>query len=135
MNSNTCSLLLTNDLIKETKGLFSDLSLIELRDHLTTHKYFLGLKKGYSPSWKETINDYNINIYTPITKLIYNWNFDISFPKTKKEVLYFQFTKHLYYLRLENPKVSIYEASIDFCHKYGNNKKGKMLVNLIDKIK
>lgn len=134
MNTTTCSMEIVDSIVNEAKGLFTDLSIIDLKNHLTSHKYFLGLKLGYSPSWSQTIMDYEQEIFCPIVHEIFSWNFDIAFPKTKKEVLYFQFCTHLYYLRLINPKTSIKEASIDFCHIYGKNKKGKMLVNLLTKI-
>jgi hypothetical protein len=117
-----------------TNGMFSKDGAQQIREHLTSHKYFLGLKLHRSPTWCETMESYKREIFIPVYNAIYSWNFDVTFPKTKKEELYFKLTTYLYYLRQNNPNVSIEEASKNFCCAYGSNRKGKLLVNILRKI-
>lgn len=130
----TCPIEFVNQITLITNGLFSEFSSLELQEHLTSHRYFLGIKIGRQPTWDETLNSYRDEIFIPIYNAIYSWDFDVSSPKVKKEDLYFRLSKHLYFLRLQNPDATVAEAAKNFCCVYGCDRQGKMLVNLLRKI-
>ncbi len=100
-------------------------------EHLTTHKYFLGEKIGRSPTLEETVDSYINEIFIPVCKLIKSWEFDIAFKKEQKEYLYFSFLQHLYYKREKQPSLKVETVAHDFCLNFGDNKRGKLLVNLL----
>lgn len=130
----TCPIEFVNQITLITNGLFSEFSSLELQEHLTSHRYFLGIKIGRQPTWDETLNSYRDEIFIPIYNAIYSWDFDVSSPKVKKEDLYFRLSEHLYFLRLQNPDATVAEAAKNFCCVYGCDRQGKMLVNLLRKI-
>lgn len=134
MNCKYCPDDFVNKITLITNGMFSKDGTQKIKEHLSSHKYFLGLKIQRSPTWSETMESYKKEIFIPVYEAIFSWNFDVSFPKTKKEELYFNLTTYLYYLRQVNPETSIEEAAKNFCCKYGSNKKGKLLVNILRKI-
>jgi hypothetical protein len=117
-----------------TNGLFSNFSANIIQEHLTAHRYFLGLNLKRQPTWCETFLSYREEIFIPIYKAIYSWDFDVSSPKVKKEDLYFRLSTHLYYLRQQHPETTVEQAAKHFCCVYGCDKQGKMLVNLLSKI-
>jgi hypothetical protein len=104
-------------------------------DQLNTHKYFLGQKLGRNPSLSETVESYKSDVFLPVCHLIKNWEFDIAFKKEQRECLYFSFLEHLYLQRKEQPSLNIETVAHDFCLNYGDNKRGRMLVNLLLKCK
>lgn len=130
----TCPINFVDQLTIMTNGLFSEFSAIRIQEHLTSHRYFLGLKLKRQPSWCETLQSYKEEIFIPIYNAIYSWDFDVSSPKVRKEDLYFRLSTHLYFLRQENPDTTVQSAAKNFCCEYGCNKQGKMLVNLLRKI-
>ena len=130
----SCPKDFVNQLTNKTNGLFSESSANQIQEHITSHRYFLGLKLGRQPSWCETVESYKKEVFFPIYNAIYSWDFDVSFPKEKKENLYFKLATHLYFLRQSNPEATVNEASKNFCCIYGSNKRGKMLVNMLRKI-
>jgi hypothetical protein len=130
----TCPIDFVDQLTIMTNGLFSEFSMNRIQEHLTSHRYFLGLKLGRQPSWNETVKSYKEEIFIPIYNAIYSWDFDVSSPKVKKEDLYFRLSTHLYFLRQEHPEATVEEAAKNFCCVHGCDKQGKMLVNLLRKI-
>lgn len=112
-----------------------DVCFENIIDQLNTHKYFLGQRLGRNPNLEETIESYKNEIFLPVCKLIKNWEFDIAFKKEQRECLYFSFLKHLYLQRKEQPSLNIETVAHDFCLNYGDNKRGRLLVNLLLKCK
>ncbi|MGD1822495.1 MAG: hypothetical protein ACPKM0_07005 [Pleomorphochaeta sp.] len=110
-----------------------DICFDKFQNQIINHKYFLGLKLKRNPSLQETIISYENDIFLPVCKIIKNWEFDIAFKKEHKECLYFSFLEHLYLIREKHPKISIDKAAHDFCLKHGDNKRGRLLVNLLYK--
>lgn len=112
-----------------------DVCIENIIKQLNTHKYFLGQKLGRSPSMEETIESYKDDIFLPVCNLIKNWEFDIAFKKKQRECLYFSFLEHLYLRRKEQPSLTIETVAHDFCLNFGDNKRGRILVNLLLKCK
>lgn len=129
-----CPMDIVAQITTMTRGLFSEFNTFKIQEHLTSHRYFLGLELGRQPTWEETLTNYKSEIFIPLYKAIYSWDFDVCSPKVKKEDLFFQLATHLYFLRQEKPKTTVKEAAKDFCCVYGCNKQGMMLVNLLRKI-
>ncbi|MGD1816502.1 MAG: hypothetical protein ACPKNR_05650 [Pleomorphochaeta sp.] len=130
MNNDSKEIIEFYSVVKKELG---DICFENFIKHLNTHKYFLGQKLGRNPNFEETINSYKNEIFIPVCKLIKNWEFDIAFKKEQKECLYFSFLEHLYLKREEQPSLEIETVAHDFCLKYGDNKRGRLLVNLLYK--
>ena len=110
-----------------------DISFDNVLEHLITHKYFLGQKLNRSPNIIETIDSYQNDVFIPVCKLIKNWEFDIAFKKEQRKCLYFSFLEHLYLKRKEQPSLQLETVAHNFCLNYGDNKRGRILVNLLAK--
>ena len=67
----TCPINFADQLTISTNGLFSEFSTNRIQEHLTSHRYFLGLKLGRQPSWSETVKSYKEEIFIPIYKAIH----------------------------------------------------------------
>lgn len=121
------------DFYTTVKKELGDIHFDKFEKHIKTHRYFLGQKLNKNPSIEETIESYKMDIFLPVCKIIKNWEFDIAFKKEHKECLYFSFLEHLYLKREKQPSLNIETVAHDFCLNHGDNKKGRLLVNLLYK--
>lgn len=90
MTYSCCPTDFIQQLTNKTNGLFSESSAKQIQKHVTSHRYFLGLKLKRQPSWYETVESYKNEVFFPIYTAIYSWDFDVSFPKKKKGSSIFQ---------------------------------------------
>jgi len=121
------------DFYSIVKKELGDICFENFEKHIKTHRYFLGQKLKKNPSIEETIESYKKEIFLPVCRIIKNWEFDIAFKKEHKECLYFSFLEHLYFKRENDTSINIESVAHDFCLKHGDNKRGRLLVNLLYK--
>ena len=91
----------------------------KLIEHISVHKYFMGIEQGRDPSWEEAVVSWYDHVYMPMIELIRNHDILEYFPGRTEADLYAWLVRHQEALRLslggESPTPE--EAVEDFVKK------------------
>lgn len=70
-----------------------------LLDHISVHRYYLGLQKQNFAGWPEAVESWRRNVYDPMIKIIRESGVLAEFPRRTETDLYLFAMDHLHYLR------------------------------------
>ncbi len=88
-----------------------------LLEHITIHRYYLGLDLSRDVSWEEAVGDWYDHIYCPIVDIIRAQEILKDFPNRTEADLYLWIMDHHYYLR-EKGVSGWAEAAADLVSNY-----------------
>jgi len=90
-----------------------------LLEHISVHRYFLGLERKAPVSWEEAVVSWYDNLYQPLVELIRRHGVLKEFPGRTEADLYVWIMDHLYFLRERyGPELSPEEAVLDFAQEF-----------------
>ncbi len=72
----------------------------EIIEHISVHKYFMGLEQGHDISWEDAVASWYDNVYMPLVHLIREYDVLSQFPGRTEADLYAWLIKHQEALRL-----------------------------------
>ena len=74
----------------------------DLLEHISVHKYFMGIEKKRDISWEEAVASWYDNVYTPLVELIRKYDVLSQFPGRTEADLYAWLIRHQEALRLHH---------------------------------
>jgi hypothetical protein len=92
----------------------------EVLEHISVHRYFMGIEQNRDVPWKEAVASWYDNVYLPLIELIRKYNILDAFPGRTEADLYAWLIKHQEALRLHlggDQHISIEETVEDFVNK------------------
>ncbi len=92
-----------------------------LIEHISVHRYFMGLEQKRDISWEEAVASWYDNVYMPMVELIRKYDVLSHFPGRTEADLYAWLIKHQEALRLQlgGESITPEEAVEDFLKKVG----------------
>ncbi len=104
-----------------------------LLEHITIHRYYMGLDFARDVSWEEAVGDWYDHIYWPIVSIIREQGILKDFPNRTEADLYLWIMDHNYYLR-EKGVQGWAEAAADLVSNYSprlNRKLARVLHSIM----
>lgn len=102
LKSNLADFLETTGLVQELPG-DCEMTIPNgyeiLLDHISVHRYYLGIEKGSAVSWDEAVRSWRDIIYRPMVEIIKKHGIQEWFPGRTETDLYLFTMDHLHYLR------------------------------------
>jgi len=99
-----------------------------LLEHISVHRYFMGIEQGREVSWEEAVASWYDDVYMPIVRIIREQNILAEFPGRTEADLYLWIMDHLYYLRERyGSGVGAEEAAADFAEQFSERPVKKAL--------
>lgn len=90
-----------------------------LIEHISVHRYFLGMQRKQDIRWEEAVTGWVDQVYLPLVQVIREYNILKEFPGRTEADLYLWVIEHLWYLREEyNAEVSLEKAATHFADAY-----------------
>ncbi len=71
----------------------------KLLDHISVHRYYLGIEKNRPISWEEAVRSWRRSVYLPMTRIICKHKIKEQFPDLTETDLYLVTIEHLHYLK------------------------------------
>jgi hypothetical protein len=92
----------------------------QLREHISVHRYYLGLERKAPVPLEEAVLSWYDNLYMPVARLAREENFLDKFPNRSEADLYLWIMDHLYFLRQRyGEAVDAEDAAADFAEHFG----------------
>lgn len=107
----------------------------ELLEHISAHRWYLGIEYQRPVSWEEAVLSWYDTLYQPMAELIDGAGILRDFPGHTPADLYIWIMDHRYYLSLESGKpVGMRTALVSYNAKYGSwqHRVGRFLGRLIE---
>ncbi len=102
-------------------------------EHISVHRYFLGMQLQRDVSWEEAVTGWVDQVYLPLVRVIREYNILKEFPNRTEADLYLWVIEHLWYLREEyKSDVSLETAATHFADEY-SKRPLRQLVNIVKK--
>jgi hypothetical protein len=89
-----------------------------LVEHISVHRYFLGLEQNRQITRDEAVGSWYDNVYLPIVELIRDREILRDFPGRTEADLYLWITEHHYFLHERDENVDFESAAEDFAEHY-----------------
>lgn len=90
-----------------------------LREHISVHRYFLGIERKGPVSREEAVTSWYDNVYMPMVHLIREHKMLDKFPKRTEADLYLWIMDHLYFLKQRyGDRVDAGMAAADFVEQF-----------------
>jgi hypothetical protein len=112
----------------------SDLDYQKLRDHITKHRYYMGLDLKRDVSDEEAVIHWYDMVYLPIISAIREHDLRSEFPDRTETELYLSIVKYLDQLRRAEGNVSAEDAAIDYAAQFKQHPIKKILGGLLSAI-
>ena len=94
----------------------------KLLEHISAHRYFMGIDQQREISWEEAVVGWCEQVYQPLVEVIRSQNILKEFPGRTETDLYLWVIEHLWYLREETSgEVSLEEAAVHFAGEFSQN--------------
>ena len=94
----------------------------KLLEHISVHRYFMGMDHQRDFSWEEAVQGWCEQVYQPLVAVIRSQNILKEFPGRTEADLYLWVIEHLWYLREETrQEVSLEEAAVHFAGEFSQN--------------
>ena len=91
----------------------------QLREHISVHRYYLGLERQRPITRAEAVTSWYDNVYTPVAHLIGEDNILAAFPGRTEADLYLWIMDHLYFLKERaGGEVDTEDAASDFVEHF-----------------
>ena len=91
----------------------------QLREHISVHRYYLGLERGAPISRQEAVTSWYDNVFCPVVSVIRDEHILYKFPSRTEADLYLWIMDHLYFLKERySDGVDASEAASDFAEHY-----------------
>jgi hypothetical protein len=92
---------------------------IELIEHISVHRWFMGEQRKAEVSWEAAVIDWFDTVYMPLVEVLRQGHVLDDFPGRKEADLYLWIIEHLWYLREEQQEdISLEEAAVHFTEKF-----------------
>lgn len=96
----------------------------ELYEHISVHRYYMGIEQGRSISEEEAAASWTTNVYLPVVEVIREMNILEDFPDRTETDLYLWLKKHELELEARlGEAVEIEEAAEDLSERFGQGLK------------
>jgi hypothetical protein len=90
-----------------------------LIEHISVHRYFLGVQRQRDITWEEAVTGWVEQVYLPLVYVIREYKVMKEFPKRTETDLYLWIIEHLWYLREEfQSDVSLEMAAAHFTEQF-----------------
>jgi len=110
----------------------------ELLEHISVHRWYLGIEQGREISWEEAVTSWADKVYAPVVEVIHNQGILRDFPGRTATDLYLWLMKHRSELAdALGWEVQPQEAATDLAARFGERAKGvlarlgKLLLNKV----
>jgi hypothetical protein len=91
-----------------------------LLEHISAHRWYMGIEQNRPIDWQEAVLDWYDNIYLPVVKVIEENNILSQFPGRTAGDLYLWIMDHRWYLREETGEdIGPQTAAISYTEHYG----------------
>ncbi len=90
-----------------------------LIEHISVHRYFMGLEQGHEIPWEEAVISWYDDLYLPVVEAIRKQGIIEHFPGRTEADLYIWLITHWHYLKEKyGPEIKIEEAASDFTKRF-----------------
>lgn len=89
-----------------------------LVQHITVHRYYLGLEHKREATWDEAVKSWHEHFYSPVVKLVQEQDLLKQFPGRTAADLYLWIMDHHYYLRKRSLDADLATAAQDYAAKF-----------------
>ncbi len=91
-----------------------------LEEHITVHRYFLGVERKREVTWEEAVSSWYDSVYMPVVNIMRQRKVLDRFPRLTEADLYLWIMDHRYYLSQEYGRdVGAEAATQDFTGRFG----------------
>jgi hypothetical protein len=107
-----------------------------LRDHILSHRYYLGLERGSEVSLEEAIQDWCTNWYRPVVQAIRQHGTLAYFPDQTESDLYLWIMDHLHYRKQAGEQLDVSSATAEVTKQAASNgKAGNALAQIAERVR
>lgn len=91
----------------------------KLLEHISVHRWFMGIERNYEIAWEDAVRDWYNNVYLPLVQVIRENDVLKEFPDRREADLYLWVIEHLWFLRQEyKTEISLKQAASHFVKEY-----------------
>ncbi len=90
-----------------------------LAEHIEMHRYHVNSEYSLNATWQEAAFSWYENVFTPLMRMIDNWEVRSAFPGRTTGDLFLGVSDHWLYLKEREPRTTAAEAARSFVGAYG----------------
>ena len=90
----------------------------KMLDHISTHRWFMGVERGSNVEWEEAVLDWYDHVYQPVAQIIQAHHLLTAFPGRSVADLYLWISEHNWFLSKEfGQQVSYEDTALTFAER------------------